>query len=453
MRETTEPTGTAPVGPGGPTWRALDLPGTAKGLRDRRRRASYAVNAGAALLAAALTAALLSPLAEEVAAVVGPACFGLGAFALGLGIPLRLRARRMRRVLGSGQWAACASVAVQRGASGAVVVLAGGPEGDELLVLAPHTTQWRYHLISGPLGVLWWCGDPRTGGVLAPVGGEELIWAGPVRTRRARRVLTLPQVRALAHRPAPRAAYLPPTPGTGTARPTTPPKASVAQPVTYAAFAAEAVRQAGLRGPGTGRARPGTGARKPWWRVGTLLRASGLLGVVYPLGYAAGVGIVSAVRPGTLSWFFPALAVVFAVIGTFDLVRALREGVPRARNLARNAAAPCSGPRRYVLLEEHSGAGSVPLLLLFPDDPDGEDDGAPPRALLRLLAPGRHKDPWAGCPAPVGTVELHARPGDPSPAVPRIGGRVYWPADAVEALDVSDPQIVRSLEELFPDRV
>ncbi|SCD40413.1 hypothetical protein GA0115241_10174 [Streptomyces sp. DpondAA-D4] len=195
-----------PEPPDAPAWTALDLPGTAAGLGRARRHASYCVNAGLALLAAALTVvvASASASAEELAAVLGPWCFSLGAGALGLGLWLRGRVRRMRRVLGSRPWTAHASVAVQRGGGSAAVVLAVGPDGDELLVLTPLTVQWRYHLLTDTAGVLWWCGDPRTGGVLAPPGGEELIRARPLGTRRARRTLDLPQVRALSHRPPPR---------------------------------------------------------------------------------------------------------------------------------------------------------------------------------------------------------------------------------------------------------
>ncbi|MCW8221384.1 hypothetical protein H5I60_33685, partial [Streptomyces griseolus] len=49
-----------PEPPDAPAWTALDLPGTAAGLGRARRHASYCVNAGLALLAAALTVVVAS---------------------------------------------------------------------------------------------------------------------------------------------------------------------------------------------------------------------------------------------------------------------------------------------------------------------------------------------------------------------------------------------------------
>lgn len=182
---------------------ALDLPDTADGLRRYRRKAVFAVNASAAMLAAAVTLIVLSSRNEGLAATLAPPLVGLGLSVLVMGVLIRIRSRRMRRVLGSAPWVAHASVATPLGSGAAAVVLAGGPEGDELLVLAPRTVQWRYHLVSGPEGVLWWCGDARTGGVLAPPGGREVIWARPLGARKSRRILARPQVRNLPHRAVP----------------------------------------------------------------------------------------------------------------------------------------------------------------------------------------------------------------------------------------------------------
>ncbi|WP_158791151.1 hypothetical protein [Streptomyces sp. NRRL WC-3549] len=612
----------SPESPDAPARTALDLPGTAAGLGRARRHASYCVNAGLALLAAALTVvvASASASAEELAAVLGPWCFSLGAGALGLGLWLRGRVRRMRQVLGSRPWTAYASVAVQRGGGSAAVVLAGGPRGDELLVLAPLTTQWRYHLLTDTAGVLWWCGDPRSGGVLAPPGGEELIRARPLGARRARRTLDLPQVRALSHRPSPRPPHttatgphpaadrpgspwltVPPEkparrrPGltwlallvaglagvvlatvwaeqsesdpridltvlseqsdgrcvvrwddpfdhqrrTGTYRcdpdrgpllddwetgfvvsygpwkgdlynadlegtsafavmdtvgvggllcalvglvggavrlirrggraavgplsapayagvaplsgPPWVPGGPGAPPLTYAVCAAAATRQAALRGPDAPPGRPGAGVRTgPWWRVPVLLKATGLTRVLFPLACPVGIGTLTLVRPGTVSGPVQVLAVVFGALGLYSLLRILRGGVPLARQLTRQADGPVAETPRYVLLEEPSGAGPDPVLLLFAAD---ADDSAPPRGLLRLLAPGPRKRPWAGLPAPVGTAELRGRREEPFLPVPWIDGRPHWPADRYEELDLSDPETVRYLEELVPARL
>ncbi|MFJ9680137.1 hypothetical protein ACIRP2_19025 [Streptomyces sp. NPDC101194] len=176
---------------------ALDLPGAADALKRYRASARLWFGAGTA---AVCSAVLLMVFVGGWS--VFPTLAGLGGALLLGGAVVMSRARRMRRVLGAAPWVAHTSVALQRGSSGAVVVLAG-PEPGELLPLAPSTAQWRFHLLNGPGGVLWWCGDPRNGGVLAPPGGTELIWARPVRGRRARSIAARPQVSALRTRPAP----------------------------------------------------------------------------------------------------------------------------------------------------------------------------------------------------------------------------------------------------------
>ncbi|MFG3240746.1 hypothetical protein [Streptomyces sp. NPDC048157] len=176
---------------------ALDLPRTADALERYRASARRWFGGGAAgLCSAVLSAVFLTGWS------VSPTLGGLGGALLVGGAVVRHRARRMRRVLGARPWAAHASVALPRGLNGAAVVLAG-PAAGELLPLRPHTVQSRFPLLNGPAGVLWWCGDARTGGVLAPPGGRELIWAGPVRGRRARSIVALPQVGGLRARPAP----------------------------------------------------------------------------------------------------------------------------------------------------------------------------------------------------------------------------------------------------------
>ncbi|MEU6016316.1 hypothetical protein ABZ826_20320 [Streptomyces sp. NPDC047515] len=209
---------------------ALDLPGTADALERYRASAWRLFGGGAAGLCSAVFSAVF---------VIGwsmfPTLGGLGGALLVGGAVVRHRARRMRRVLGAGPWVAHTSVALQRGSRGAVVVL-GGPEPGELLPLAPSTVQWRFHLLNGPGGVLWWCGDARTGGVLAPPGGTELIWAKPVRGHRARSIAARPQVSDLRTRPAPR-------------RPQTAPEVA-----------------AGGEAPEVAASAMGTRRRRPWWR-------------------------------------------------------------------------------------------------------------------------------------------------------------------------------------------
>ncbi|MCX5111045.1 hypothetical protein OOK13_21350 [Streptomyces sp. NBC_00378] len=198
-----------------------------------------------------------------------PMLGGLGGALLIGGATVRHRARRMLRVLGTRPWTAHSSVALQRGTSGAAVVL-GGPAAGELLPLTPHAAQWRFPLLNGPTGVLWWCGDARTGGVLAPPGGTELIWARPVRGRRARTLAAGPQAAGLHGRLAPRQPQGAPD---GTAGPA---RATAAPAVAASAVAASAVAASAVTARSTAARR-----RRPWWRgtfrwvvvVGCLLMA------------------------------------------------------------------------------------------------------------------------------------------------------------------------------------
>lgn len=223
---------------------ALDLPGTADALERYRASAWRWFGGGAAGLCSAVLSAVFMTWWSGI-----PTLGGLGGALLVGGAVVRHRTQRMRRVLGTRPWAAQVSVALPRGLNGAAVVL-GGPGAGELLPLRPHTSQSRFPLLNGPAGVLWWCGDARTGGVLAPPGGRELIWAKPVRGRRARSIAALPQVGGLRTRPAPRQPQRSVGDAAGPARTT-------AAPVTAA------------RG------------RRPWWRgtfrwavvVGCLLMA------------------------------------------------------------------------------------------------------------------------------------------------------------------------------------
>ncbi|MFE4800229.1 hypothetical protein ACFRFL_35680 [Streptomyces sp. NPDC056708] len=192
--------GAAVPAPGavGATPVALDLPETAEALERYRASVRRWFGGGAAVVCSTVIIAVFvsgwSPL---------PTLGGFGGALLLGGVVVRSRARRMRRVLGAGPWVAHTSVTLQSGTSGAVVVLSG-PGPGELLPLAPSTAQWRFQLLNGPGGVLWWCGDARTGVVLAPPGGTELIWAKPVRGRRARSVAARPQVVGAQARPLPR---------------------------------------------------------------------------------------------------------------------------------------------------------------------------------------------------------------------------------------------------------
>nr|WSW68340.1 hypothetical protein OG461_20205 [Streptomyces sp. NBC_00995] len=236
---------------------ALDLPGTAAGLERYRASARRWCAAG---VAAAVPAVLLAAFADGFARSFVQPLAVLGALSLLMGAVVPLQARRMRRVLASAPWTAHASVVVESAARGATVVLRGtGPR--ELLPLTPRTTQWRLRLLHRPDGVLWWCGDPRTGGVLAPSGGAELIRARPVRGRRAHSLAGRPQVRSLLTRPAP------PPPQIAAPEP----HAAAPQPHAAAREPQPAPPQPHAAAPQESGLPSGAGPavatrRRPWWR-------------------------------------------------------------------------------------------------------------------------------------------------------------------------------------------
>ncbi|MFE2939193.1 hypothetical protein ACFXKG_09055 [Streptomyces sp. NPDC059255] len=185
---------------------ALDLPDTAEALTRYRARSGTWTRGGLALLAGVVVVALAAQgrgmtWPQEVL----PSVCGLALFATGLGVGARRLARRMGHRLAGAPWTACAAVSVPRGLHAGTVVLRDPVTGD-LWPMAVVAVQQRYQLVEpGPGGVLWWCGDPRTGGVIAPPGGAELVWTRAVRGERAR----LRNVRAAAEhglldRPVPR---------------------------------------------------------------------------------------------------------------------------------------------------------------------------------------------------------------------------------------------------------
>ncbi|MFI8963475.1 hypothetical protein ACIGO8_15335 [Streptomyces sp. NPDC053493] len=169
----------------------LDLPAVARALRTYRWRAGAWAGGG---LAAIVAGGLLTGLAEEPRTAVppldlGPALLGVGLVTCVLGLGSLVIARRMRRALSARPWSAHPALLVPRGLNAARVVLAD-PATGEAWPLAVVATQQRIHLARpGAGGVLWWCGDPRRGGVLAPPGGGALIWTRPVRGAQERRLL------------------------------------------------------------------------------------------------------------------------------------------------------------------------------------------------------------------------------------------------------------------------
>ncbi|MFF1507257.1 hypothetical protein [Streptomyces sp. NPDC058326] len=382
---------------------ALERAGTAEALDRYRRRAALWVKTGAAVLAAGVTLGVLSlntSGADWVTEVL-PYPLAGGAFALLLGLGARRFARRMRRVLDAGDWSAHAVVALPKG----VVVLAGAEPG----VLLPRqvvAVKERYARVEpGPDGVLWWCGDPRGGGVIAPPGGGALVWTRPVRGAGARRrAVALAELRGLAERPA-----------IGLPLP------AAASPVLPYASLAEAARRQAAGAKARRRRRPEPDVRAvAWWRVRGLREISGL-------SWTAGSCAVSAALLG-FAWLGGEDAGMLGVFGLFmaagacvNVVRLLTSGVSAARLLARTAGAPVAVPKRYVVLADpYSGS---PVLVVFAPHggPGDKAEGALP--LLRSSAPGE----------PAGEVELHGwldldERGRPL-VVARSGGRVLWPRE------------------------
>ncbi|RDG38207.1 hypothetical protein [Streptomyces corynorhini] len=166
---------------------ALALPNTAEALTRHRARAVMWCRIGLALLTGSVVAALAGP---ALTVPTGPVPARVGVLALcllGMGLGGVRLSRRMRRQLAAAPWTACDVVSVPRGPFSARMVLRD-PATGELWPLTPVAAGHRYHQVRpGPSGVVWWCGDPGTGGVIAPEGGGgALIWTRAVRQPGAR---------------------------------------------------------------------------------------------------------------------------------------------------------------------------------------------------------------------------------------------------------------------------
>ncbi|MEV7276928.1 hypothetical protein [Streptomyces sp. NPDC093111] len=454
---------------------ALDREATRRGLGRYRRQAERGTWAGAALVVLALVLLLLpigASWATDAAAGLGVA----GLIALGVALSALRGAVRMRRVLAAGSWSAHPAVAVVRGGMVPPSLVLGDPAGGRAWAFVLAATKQRYErVLPGPDGVLWWCGDPDRGGVLAPPGGEELVWARPVRGHHTRnRTVGLAAAAGLFDRPAavgPEAVR-----GWGTVTPeavaseTEPsesrsPEAQApeTQPSetrsprgrhlpTYAALSAAAQRQA-LPAGGRGPRREADVRVVSWWRVRSLRRLSGLSRLlVSPVVVVTGLLMTGRPEdyPAVVAYAIVALGVgvvLYSGRGFFA------SGRGTASALARAARAPEPVPKRYVLLFDP--LGGAPVLVLFPYGGGPEDL---PEAVLRLYAPGTPKEPRKGLPAaPSGPVELRGGPdgatgpGHGAPVVvPWIEGRPLWPCGPFEELAPGDPAAREYLARLAP---
>ncbi|MFH9723739.1 hypothetical protein ACH4M4_12350 [Streptomyces sp. NPDC017254] len=389
--------------------RARETAGTAEALERYRRQAVRWVRGGGVAVAAAVALGLVLALGFEDVPVDSPVSdavpaltvLGLGAVMFGLAT-LRL-ARRMRRVLAAGDWSAHPVAALPRG----VLVLAG-PEPGVRLARQVVGVKDRYAKAEpGHDGVLWWCGDPRGGGVIAPPGGGELFWTRPVRGAGARRrAISRAERRGLADRAA-----------AGIPQP-----AAAAPALSHGPLAEAARRQAagaGRRVLPWRRHRPEPDVRTvAWWRVRGLREIAGVDSVGLCLLAVAALFALGWLFPeeGSGAWLIGALAMAGCCLGVFRLVTS---GRPAARLLARTAAAPVAVRKRYVSLTDPYGG--APVLVVFPahGGPEDRPEGLLP--LLRFRAPGE----------PVGEVDLHGLPERDADGrrvvVARSGGRVLWP--------------------------
>ncbi|UYQ63465.1 hypothetical protein [Streptomyces peucetius] len=163
---------------------ATDLIATEVAWHDYRKRAGIWALASTALLVLGLGFGPGAP--EGPAEDLAVGAVGVAIVMCPVGFGALVLSRRMRRTLASRPWQACSAVAVPRSLHAATVVLTDPVSGNRwpLKVVA---VQQRYGLADpGPAGELWWAGEPGRAGVLAPPGGEHLIWAKPVRGKRTR---------------------------------------------------------------------------------------------------------------------------------------------------------------------------------------------------------------------------------------------------------------------------
>ncbi|CAM5473710.1 hypothetical protein STANM337S_03229 [Streptomyces tanashiensis] len=468
---------------------ALDVEETAGALDKYRRRAGGLILAGVVTLA--LAVGFWALLVDTVSSRTAAMPFVPGILLLGGGTGMWGLAWRMRRALGAGTWSVHPAVAIGHGRTATTVVLRS-PDRSEAWPLTVIATRQRYELVRpGPDGVLWWCGDPRVGGVLAPPGGGELIWAKPVRGGHVRRrVVARAEAEGLMHRATPRQPgnRVPgPVPGPDQATdvdsvrgpegvkgpedvrgpedvqgpeavrgpedvqgPEAVQDVARTEPSgpTYAELFEHARRQAGPRG---GRApRPERDAREvAWWRVRSLRRVAGVHRVVIALGFCAAVGAVALTGPPKEDALkLGAVGVLVLGALAYSCHRLLTVGRPAARAMVRALTGTVHVRRRYTLL--YDPRGGAPVLVLFPMY-DGWDAG--PEAVLRLIPPGPPKQPRRGLPAkPAGTVELHGWrdftvDGRPF-VVAWIDGRPHWPAGPYQEAD--GPEFAALVDRLAP---
>ncbi|MFE5208452.1 hypothetical protein [Streptomyces sp. NPDC056600] len=174
----------------------------------------------------------------------------------------------------------------------------------------------------------------------------------------------------------------------------------------------------------------------PWWRVRGLRLSAGegeLFGwLSVQLGALLLLLCLLVLLPTAPAWSrSPVLLGLLALSAAWSGWTLYRR-LPAVRALRAVAAAPRPRRRRYVLLPmapRPRAEAQRLLLVVFPED--GGDE-ARAEGLLEVQAPGTKRHPWAGLPAPTGTVELHGPAGEAAPVVPVIGDLVLWPVGVFE---------------------
>ncbi|MEU6974582.1 hypothetical protein [Streptomyces sp. NPDC046371] len=440
---------------------ALNREATRRGLGGYRRQAERGTWAGAALVVTGLVLLLLpieASWATDAAAGLGVA----GLIALGIALSALRNAGRMRRALATGPWSAHPAVAVVRGGMVPPSIVLGDPDGGHAWPFALAAAKQRYErVLPGPDGVLWWCGDPDRGGVIAAPGGEELVWARPVRGHHTRnRTIGLAATAGLFARPAavgpaaspvtvPGIVTVPGTVSGSDAEGGARPEPHARRLPTYAALAAAARRQA-LPAAGRPPRREADVRTVPWWRVRSLRRVSGLPRLlVSPVPVVTGLLMLGRTSdyPAVVAYAVIALGVGAVLYSGRSF---LASGRATAALLARAARAADPVPKRYALLFDP--VGGAPVLVLFPYGGEPEDR---PEGVVRLYPPGTPKEPRKGLPAgPSGLVELRGGPEGAGHGgrvvVPWIEGRPLWPCGPFEELRPGDPAAREYLERLAP---
>lgn len=403
----------------------IAYPGTALALAGFRRRAWAWLGGG---VGAVVVGLMVGPPADEAGIGwlndIAVFCVGGGPVTAIVGVAALVNYRRMRRSLSAHPWLACSAVAISSGQGNPRAALRHPQTGD-VIPLSVRTLPQRYHLANpGPGGVLWWCGDARTGGVLAQPGGEHLLWARRPRTGRTRRrdVLTAER-QGLPNKPRPWQ-----------------PQAGVDDPIegrepdlSYAAMAEAALRQVIEDEDGTAPHREPDIRAVPWWRVPALLEIS----YVWPAVVNAAFAITMV-----LTWWLLAkdqdvvVPLILAALSGFNALRfgrrMITQGMPAVKGLVRAARAPVPVPKRYVLLP---GLDDGLVLVLFAAHGGPEDL---PEAAMEVNPPGTPRHPKRGMPPAVGTVDLHGWLDAGPTVVPRIDGRPLWPRHEYEEVNLND---------------